>query len=171
MPKVVFIKKARKDYPPDIKKSDSYYHWAFMHGGRGGPLIRSKQRPSRSQLTQSPFKSALYSLQDDAQEKIPTLEDIESERDFIVGELETLKDETESSLENMPESLQEGETGRLLQTRIDSLEEAISEIENVDCFFNEDDKDETQTDEEYKEQWEAEKWEEVTSALSNIDEG
>ncbi len=59
--------------------------------------------------------------------------------DDITSILEEQKDNAESSLENMPEQLQEGETGQLLQERIDSLESAIESLEEIN---NEDFKDE-----------------------------
>lgn len=171
MPKVTFVKKARKDYPPNIKKGEPYYHWAFMCGGRGGPVIRSAKKPKRSQLTQSAFKSQLYGIQDGASEATPSTEDLEGERDSIRDELDSLKGECEGNLENMPDGLKEGDTGQMLQTRIDSLEEAISALENVGCICDPEDKDEGQSEDEYKEAWAMEKWQEVIDALDNIDEG
>lgn len=50
----------------------------------------------------------------------------------IADELDTIKDNCQDSLDNMPEGLQEGDTGQLLQERIDSLDEAISELESID---------------------------------------
>lgn len=50
----------------------------------------------------------------------------------IADELSTIRDNTQDSLDNMPEGLQEGDTGQLLQERIDNLDEAISELESID---------------------------------------
>ncbi len=52
--------------------------------------------------------------------------------DGIISALEELKDNAECSLDNMPEQLQEGDTGMMLQDRIDGLEEAIDALENID---------------------------------------
>jgi predicted Holliday junction resolvase-like endonuclease len=57
-------------------------------------------------------------------------------------DMESLKEETESSLENMPESLQSSPTGELLQERIDALGSAISELENIDLEYEEPSDDE-----------------------------
>lgn len=66
MPKVTFVKSARKANPRyGIEVGDSYYHWAFMVGGRGGPKICSKTRPTRAQLTNSDFLKGLYGIFDD----------------------------------------------------------------------------------------------------------
>lgn len=49
----------------------------------------------------------------------------------IVSALEEIRDYTEESLNNMPEQLQEGDTGNMLQDRLDSLEGAISDLEEI----------------------------------------
>lgn len=49
MPRVNFVKRARKDHPGGIKKGESYYWWSFRYGGDR----YSKTYPRRSQLTQS----------------------------------------------------------------------------------------------------------------------
>ena len=64
-------------------------------------------------------------------------EEVQSFRDDIVSNLEELRDTTQDSLDNMPESLQYSPTGELLQERIDSLESAISEFESLDLDFEE----------------------------------
>lgn len=54
----------------------------------------------------------------------------------IVSQLEDLRDQQQDSLDNIPEQLQEGDTGMMLQERIDCLEDVINELENVsfdDC--------------------------------------
>ena len=65
----------------------------------------------------------------------------EEGRDEIVSELETIRDDLQDRLDNMPEGLQQGDTGQLLQDRIDSLEAAISDLENID-FDDEEEMDE-----------------------------
>lgn len=52
--------------------------------------------------------------------------------DSIVSDLESLRDELQDRLDNMPEGLQDGDVGQLLQERIDTLEDAISEMESID---------------------------------------
>lgn len=49
----------------------------------------------------------------------------------IAGKLESIKETQEESLENIPEQLREGDVGQTLQIRIDSLEDAINELENI----------------------------------------
>ncbi len=135
MARATFVKAARKDYPQaGIKKGESYYHWAFMVGGRGGPKHYSKTPPTRSQLTSSSFLSQIYELEDRGFTG-ETPEDLQSE-------LESLADECDSSLQNMPEGLQQGDTGQLLESRAEGCRETASEFENIDLDYDEPDDDE-----------------------------
>lgn len=122
-----------------IEKGESYWWWAFKNGGKH----LSKTKPKASQLTQSNYLSQLYDLQDRIGEvTAESPEDLESIVDEIKSDLENLKDETQGSLDNMPESLQYSPTGELLQERIDSLDNAISEFENIELDYEEPDTDE-----------------------------
>lgn len=55
----------------------------------------------------------------------------------------------------MPESLQESDTGQLLQERIDECESLISDFENIDTEYCEDDTDEDEVEEDEVEEDEA----------------
>jgi hypothetical protein len=122
-----------------IEKGESYYWWAFKNGGKH----LSKTAPKASQLTRSNYLSQLYDLQDRIGEiKAESPEDLESVVEELKSDLESLKEETEGSLENMPESLQSSPTGELLQERVDSLDNAISELESIDLDYEEPDTDE-----------------------------
>ena len=50
----------------------------------------------------------------------------------IADELSNLRDELQDNLDNMPYGLQEGDTGQLLQERIDNLDSAICDLESID---------------------------------------
>lgn len=130
MPKVHFVKKARKPIEhAGIQVGDSYYWWKFRFGGKRV----SKTRPNRSQLTQSGFLSQLYDLEDGIDARLRShvdddggidSDEVKGELDSIADDLESLKDECEESLENMPENLRESSwSAELLQERIDALEE------------------------------------------------
>lgn len=138
MPRVTFVKKARKDIPgTGIKAGESYYWWKFRYGGKR----YSKTYPKQSELTQSSFLSQLYDLQDRLSDagSLSSQEELESFRDDLVSDIESLKDECQSHLDNMPEHLQESSSsGELLNERISALEEWISELENVDIDIDED---------------------------------
>lgn len=134
MARLNFVKKARKPRKEDgIKKGDSYYWWKF----RFGPMHVSKTRPKRSQLTQSSFKATLYDIEDNIAALI-TNDICEGCLDDIISEIENLKDEAQSSLDNMPEHLQETSTsGEMLQNRIEELESWQGELEDVDLEIDE----------------------------------
>lgn len=162
MPKVHTIKSARKDYPAEgIKKGDTYYKWSIKTGPATGVIHRSKTYPKPSDLTGSPFQKSLLEIQ----ERVGTLEagnyetseDLSSDLDGITGDIEALRDETQSSLENMPEGLQQGDVGQMLQERIDGLDSWISDLQGVDLDFGFDE-DEPEEPED-KESEEHKKWE------------
>lgn len=60
----------------------------------------------------------------------------ETTAEDIASTLEDIKDSQQDSLDNMPENLQYGDTGQMLQERIDSLESVIDELNDIsweDC--------------------------------------
>lgn len=141
-------RKARKDYPAQgIKRGDEYYTWQLYRG----PVMRSMTPPSRSQLTGSEFLGQVYDLVD------VTFANAESPDDFKEGkdELDNIKDELQSRFENMPQQLQDADTGQLLQTRIDSCEEWSNTIDSAadtyESAVSEIDEDESLSDEEKEE--------------------
>jgi hypothetical protein len=130
MPRVTFVKNARKDNKVCLK-GESYYWWKFRFGGKHYSLTR----PKPSQLTQSNYLGTLYSICESVEEYgIEPGEEgaIENLRDEVVGQLEELRDECEESRSNMPEALQDSPTGELLQERYDAIDGALGDIENVE---------------------------------------
>jgi len=152
MSRVHSVKKARKDIPDtDIKKGDSYYWWKFRYG----PKKVSKTYPKRGQLTQSSFLQQMYSIEDTLQ-AVTADDDFQSTVDSIGSELNSLRDEVQDSLDNMPEQLQSGPTGEMLQGRIDAVEEMINELEGIDIEIDVDtdvdiEREKDETDEDYEE--------------------
>lgn len=158
-----------------INVGESYYTWCFY----GGQPIYSKTQPRPSQLTQNAFKSELYSIQ----EKI---EDFDHEGDpetiavfvdEIKSDLESLRDTCQESLDNIPEQLQEAPAGQTLQERIENLDSAISEFEDIDTEFDsqldeETDRDEDESDEDWQTRLDEEKTEwcdEKVGVINDID--
>lgn len=133
MPRVNYVKKARKDNPA-VKKGESYYWWKFRYGGKH----YSRNRPRPSQLTQSAYLSQVRGLiemiEDNSTE---TWDDFDSLREEVKSELDNIRDECQSNLDNMPDQLQYAPVGELLQERINALESAESDIDYID-EFNED---------------------------------
>ena len=146
MPKVYIVKKSRKDYPKfGIKKGDSYYYWKFSFG----PLVKSKTYPKPRQLTRSSFLINAYDIQDMIADlsKITRHADLEDQVQDVISSIEFLRDETQESLNNMPEHLQDtSDSGILLTERIEALENWQSEIEGVDIEIDADSIKETVID-------------------------
>lgn len=118
----------------------------------------------------------------------------ESTAENIATDLEEIRDQQQDSLDNMPENLQYGDTGTMLQDRIDSLESAIdmlndiswedcesdaeSEVESEMGEYDEEAEDkEYESEEEYQEAFDEQKQElteekysdAIDEALSNIE--
>ncbi len=126
MARVTFVKSARKDNPV-AKKGESYYWWKPMIGGRGGAKRYSKERPSRSQLTQSDFLGQLYAIEDDAIGKAEGSDDLRG-----AGEsLRELGQEEQGKFDNMPEGLQQGDTGQMIEERAQGCESWADEIDTI----------------------------------------
>lgn len=126
MPKVHKVK-ARKDYPHfGIKKGDVHYNWFLKTGPRMSREFRQIQPPRRSQLTTSEFLSTVYDIEDRLA-AIASLDDARS----LVDELNQLADDQEERLSNMPEGLQQGDTGQMLERRAEGCREAANEIESI----------------------------------------
>ena len=160
MPRVHFVKKARKDNSA-VKKGESYFWWKFRYGRKQC----SKTRPRASQLTQSAYFGTIYSIQeeiedwggDDSDEFGTLVDDVREQ----VCEL---REETQGSLDNMPESLTYSPTGELLQERIDALDGAESELDYVEDFtFDEEDFDEDNYEADEEEQMEEDRAEHVAN--------
>lgn len=157
MARATFVKKARKDIPSaGIKKGDSYYWWKFRFGSKH----YSKTAPRASQLTQSDFLSRVYSI-DERIMDMDLTSDFETEVQEIISELSDMQSECEDKLSNMPDQLQDAPSGQTLQNRVDSLQEMIDVLENLELELEEPDdedvknelgdKDDDETDEEYQE--------------------
>jgi len=143
MPRVHFVKKARKDNSL-VKAGESYYWWKFRYGGKR----LSKTYPKQSKLTQSEFLSQLYELQEEIEDLVAE-DGLASVASDIAERVRTLGEEQTDKRDNMPDSLQDSPTGELLQTRADKCEEIASELESLDL----EDDGEERTEEEAEEYW------------------
>lgn len=120
-------RKARKDYPEHgIAKGDEYWYVSIKTGARSSRVMRQKTPFKRSQLTQSDYLSQLYDWEDEKAD-IGQMEDAES----FAERIRDLGNEQQEKLDNMPEGLQQGDTGQMIQERIDACENAASEIEEI----------------------------------------
>lgn len=145
MARVNHVKKAAKDYPDlGIKKGQEYW-WVKPY--RCSKRIFTKP-PLPSQTTNSEFYATLWGIQEDmAVAHAESFEELQSMRDNWVSDLQELADDCRSKFDNMPEGLQQGDTGQLLEQRADAIESYISDLESVDLDTPECDDDlETEPD-------------------------
>ena len=162
----------------EIKIGDTY-HWA--HPRYRAKVIRCEKcgRPKHSELTSSEYIRQIEEITEGFNTNtITSVDDVEGTIDSLVSELESLRDEQQERLDNMPEQLQESSSsGEMLRERIDNLESAISDLESIDTAFDVDDvdTDEDTTEEEKDEaiseaetEWIDEKQGEIEDALSNL---
>lgn len=144
MPKVEH-RKARKDYPDaGIKAGDMYYYTSMKTGPRSSRELRSKSPFKRWQLTTSEYLSTWWQLEDRINEFDGDFSDLES----IIEELEQLRDETQEKFDNMPEGLQQGDSGQLLEERVSELEDVISTLQAIEDPAYENDEEDADTDED-----------------------
>lgn len=169
--------KARKEYKCSkcgevIKVGDTYFKGSPF---RAKPIIRcTKCGLRRWELSSSEYVQGVGRICDCWEEDYELGEDTAQS---IADELDNIKDQCQDSLDNMPEGLQYGSTGELLQERIDCLDDVINELENINYDSI---KEEAETnidveegDENYKEELEGEikssLADAINEALSQID--
>ena len=155
MARATHVKKARKDIKAyGIKKGDEYW-WASFRTGRSSFKRYWKRPPRPSELTQSEYLSAMYSCEesvDDAWKAFQKgstedgkpmsiaerLNSLADDLENVKGDIEMQRDECDSKLGNLPDSLQQAPSGELLQQRVEacenmtsSFEEAIDELRSL----------------------------------------
>lgn len=150
MPIVHHVKKSRKAYKRAgkvlIKKGQEYWWWTTRRtvGKKWVKTIhRSSTKPRQSQLVSSPFQRTILGIQEDLETLSGSAQEVQASIEYAITEIESLKDETDTALENIPEALRESPTGELLQQRIDGLEGWASSLQEViDGIENEFDEEE-----------------------------
>lgn len=139
MPRVHFVKKARKDNPrAGVKKGESYYWWSNrLPGRKAGIKHYSKTPPKPSQVTGNPYVAATLSIEEDfagLPQDVSTIEELESVAESLqdlAQQAEELGEEQEEKLRNMPQGLQEGDTGQLLQSRVDGCSDMAEALRSA----------------------------------------
>jgi hypothetical protein len=118
-------RKAAKDYP-GIPKGSEYWYVKIKTGPRSSRVMRQLTAFKRSQLTSSEFLSAQYAWEETKAE----LSDMD-EAQGLADTIRELGEEQQSKKDNMPDGLQQGDTGQLLEDRATACEDAATEIEAV----------------------------------------
>lgn len=118
---------AAKDYPQHgIAKGEKYYYVSIKTGPRSSRVMRQKEPFRRSQLTQSEYLAALFDWEDEK----AAIADMDDAQEFA-DRIRELGEEQQGKFDNMPEGLQQGESGQLLEARANACEAAADEIESI----------------------------------------
>ena len=152
------------------RKGDTYYWWQFRYSGK----IFSTEYPKQSQLTQSEFYGAVYSLQEEADDwEVNSEDDFTELLEYCKSTIEEIRDEQEKKRDNMisgNENLENTPVAELLQERYDNMEEIHDELESLDWESFEDEDDENEEDEDSQEFLDHcnEQKEKITEVLGNV---
>lgn len=112
-----------------VEKGCPYYWWQF----KNGPKHYSTEAPRQSQLTQSEFLQNVYSMQEELEDlTASSLSDLDSQRDDLADRIEELADEQDEKRSNMPDQLQDSDTGQLLESRGEQLRDWANNLRNVE---------------------------------------
>lgn len=130
------IQKARKDYKCSlsgrtITAGELYWKIRFNFG----PVkVRAYEHPfRRSETTMSDYLSAVYEIVDGSDNIAASYRgELETVIEVNVLQIQDLLYEAVSRFGNMPEGLQKGPVGKLLQKRIGKLKTAIRYLEDID---------------------------------------
>lgn len=124
----IHTRKAAKDYPAHgIKKGDTYYYVQIKTGPRSSRTIRSLTRPKRWELTSSDFYRQLWPIEDEGFDAVSEASDLHD----IAEQLRDLGSEQQDKFDNMPDGLQQGDTGQLVEQRAQQCEEWADAIEQT----------------------------------------
>ena len=132
MGKVQHIKKSRKAYVcskcrKEIPAGSEYFKGEINFGPT---IIRCKECGLKHwEVTTSDYLLSVGPIANEWSEHYDATQDGVEE---MVSELESIRDDLQDRLDNMPESLQYAPTGELLQERIDGLDSTIDELESID---------------------------------------
>lgn len=119
--------KARKDYPQyGIAAGEMYYYTKIKTGPYTSRTLRQKTPFKRSQLTQSEYLSQLYDWED-RKDEVSSIDDAQQ----LADDIRALGEEQREKFDNMPEGLQQGDSGQMLEARADACEAAADEIEDA----------------------------------------
>lgn len=131
MTKLHHVKKARKDFPPHIKRGMEYWWWAWR-SGRSGTIRRMARRPMPWEMTRSPFLrqvrmcQSMIELATASRDKRHLLDELAEAARII----EVLKVETAMKGDNVNEQFRNGcPSLELLNERCESLMRIKNEID------------------------------------------
>ena len=114
--------KAAKDYPEaGIKKGQMYYYTRIKTGPYSSRQIRQLTPIRPSQMTTSEFLSQFYSLQEQLGDFKGGIDELESFLEELASDARNLGEEEQGKYDNMPEPLQQGDTGQMIEERAQAM--------------------------------------------------
>lgn len=122
----------------EILKGDSYKWFKFRWGSK--IIFCEAHYPRLSEMTTSDKLARLYAAQEEIEGAMSDRESIITALEDAISTAEEVGSEYESSLENMPEGLQQSATGEAIQEKIDACSAWATELETC--------KDEIESEEE-----------------------
>ena len=126
MPRVKQVT-AAKDYPEfGIVKGQKHYHWKRKTGPYTSQEYRQVEPPRIEQLTSSEYKIAMHNIEQQRSE-IGSYEDVTA----LAEAVRDLGSEQQGKFDNMPEGLQQGDTGQTLEQQAQALESAAEELDAI----------------------------------------
>ena len=135
MTKIIEVKKARKSPGKCggcqcvIAKGQPYRFVKFFRGPKSVWCIDSKCTPRPSALIGSEFIRAVTEAEEDFTEAIKKRDALKIK---AIGErIEELGEGEQEKFDEMPEGLQQGETGQMIEQRSNRCQEISQEIENM----------------------------------------
>ncbi|MEQ1761607.1 MAG: hypothetical protein ABL984_00545 [Pyrinomonadaceae bacterium] len=141
--KVTQVKSAKKPRKcgkcgTDIAVGSPYIWWAFRYGGKRSRCTLSACYPRPSELINSPFLSRAAELGEGLEDAVAEYE-TSNDLGSLLGAVEEtasgfreLGEEAQESFDNMPEGLQQGDTGQMLEERVSKCEEIADELDALD---------------------------------------
>jgi hypothetical protein len=130
MPRVKQVT-ANKDHPKfGIVKGQKHFHWVLKTGPTSSREFRQTTPPRPSQLTTSEYIGTMGDIEHDLHEM--TLDEgLPDALTELADQVRTLGEEQREKYDNMPDGLQQGDTGTMLEERADACEAWADEIETA----------------------------------------
>lgn len=146
VPQVTTVKKAAKPQGEcekcgaAIKKGDAYRWWKFRFSAKHVVCMAPDCTPKANDLTQSEYTMRCNDFSDELAalltnyrdpEGLPDMEGLASELESFAESVREFGEEQQSKLDNMPDSLQQSETGQLLEERAGNMEQAADTLDEA----------------------------------------
>lgn len=167
----ITTQKAGKNYRSNatgatINKGEQYKKISHFRGPTY--YFRHDEKIPKKFTTQSEFLSVVY----DAQDQLENFnhETSADEIEAIKSELEQQRDELEGSFDNLPEQFQDAEVGERLQSRIEAVDEAMENFDDLESHLEDkEDKEEFDYEAEEPEREDYETEEEYNEAVEEYE--